>query len=74
MYILTVETHFGVRQYRFDDEQEALWRMRLWSKHTIFVSETVQKEPHGVDNRGSTNNKEPGMNEEDYEGDDDLDW
>ena len=43
MYILTVETHFGVRQYRFDDEQEALGRMRLWSKHPIFVSATVQK-------------------------------
>ena len=43
MYILTVETHFGVRQYRFDDEQEALRRMRLWSKHPIFAGATVQK-------------------------------
>lgn len=42
MYILTVETHFGVRQYRFDDEQEALGRMRLWSKHPTFIDATVQ--------------------------------
>lgn len=41
-YILTVETHFGVRKYRFNGEQEALRRMRLWSRHPTFIRASVQ--------------------------------
>lgn len=42
-YVLTVETHFGVRKYRFADEQEALRRMRLWSKYPTFIRATVKE-------------------------------
>lgn len=41
-YVLTVETHFGTRKYRFNGEQEALRRMRLWSRHPTFLRATVQ--------------------------------
>ena len=42
MYIVTIKTHMGDRQYRVSTEAEALRRMRQWSKHPTFIAAKAQ--------------------------------
>ena len=41
-YILRLKTHYGVIAHVLDNEDDALAKLRLWSKHPVFMSGTVQ--------------------------------
>lgn len=41
-YILRVKTYYGVIVHVLDSEDDALAKLRFWSKHPVFMSGTVQ--------------------------------
>lgn len=41
-YILRVKTHYGVIAHVLDNEEDALAKLRFWSKHPVFMGGTVQ--------------------------------
>lgn len=40
-YILRVKTHYGVIAHVLDNEDDALAKLRFWSKHPVFIKGDV---------------------------------